>query len=201
MHGAPGTSLALCHSSSHVTSRKHWHTGRHILSLCPLFLPRLNRRFFLPIQFKNWQSETTRLRVWHKKKKKNFLCSQPANTHTTDINVQRIMQFKQWVNSVEVSVSSDRLRYFLFAFIPLSLLNESLRISELTHTMAWQCTFLLSFAKRDWVVSSHSHLSVITNVKELFIPSNPLYIQHIHYCSKVYSQLPRLLKEKYICNH
>lgn len=81
MHGAPGTSLALCHSSSHVTSRKHWHTGRHILSLCPLFLPRLNRRFFLLIQFKNWQSETTRLRVWHKKEKEFPVLTASKHSH------------------------------------------------------------------------------------------------------------------------
>lgn len=133
MHGALGTSFSLSRSlslsSSHVTSHKHWHTDRRILSLYPVFLPRLNRLFvFLyNIQFNNWQSDSTRLDVL--KKKSEFPVLTPS-MHTTEITAQHHAEFKQWGNSAGDSVTSDsdRLRFFFSVFSPLcfyfSVLSE-----------------------------------------------------------------------------
>lgn len=200
MHGALGTSFSLSRSlslsSSHVTSHKHWHTDRRILSLYPVFLPRLNRLFvFLyNIQFNNWQSDSTRLDVL--KKKVNFLCSHPACTQLRSL--RSITQssnsggIQQETVSLVIVTGSDffSLCSLLFAFISLSFLNKSLRRWGRTHTKAWQCTILLLSGKHGWVVRS----SVITNVKELFISSNPFLYSRV--CMYIHTADTRSIHSK-----
>lgn len=161
-------------SYSHVTSRKHWHKRQtHTFSL---FLPRLNRLFvFYYNATTGWQGY-----MYFRGEKKWVSCA-----HTQHISLVRSLHsltlssnsggIQQETVSLVTVTGSD------FFFLPCALSSLCFYFSVLsewviekmgggqTLTKAWQCTVLLLSGKHGWVVCS----SVITNVKELFISSNP----------------------------
>lgn len=166
--------LSLRHSSSHVTAHKHWHTDRSALSLQAALPPRLNRLFSSnTIQ----QPEGCRYKAISQQRKIHNRCSH-THTHTLLRSLcSASCRGKQWGDSAGDSANSDSDRLWFFFSSPLSSLlflcpfwMSHWEYRERHTPRPGSARSLLLSGKHGWVVCS----SVITNVKGLFISSNPL---------------------------
>ena len=176
----------LCLSSSHVTSHKHWHTDAYFLSIQYSYLDQTD--FFCPLTQATATEEAPCIAGREEKKKRisyahtplRSLCSITQSSNSGGIQLETVSLVTVTGSDLFFSLSvfslSLSLSLSLPAFISLSFLclSPPFWMSHWEdgdgHTpRPWQCTVLLLSGKHGWVVCS----SVITNVKELFISSNP----------------------------